>query len=687
MSRQTPYTPLGGGLDVVTPALQVPDGKMIAGTNFEPWIDGGYRRMRGWERYDGQPAPSDAVWTWLRVDDASSLTLGDTITGDTSGATGTLVYIDTETDLLVPNLAVTKVSGTFEAEDANTAAFSITAAQVGGAPNIDLLLEFRYAAQEEYRGDIDAVPGAGPVRGVWQIRDRVYAFRNALGNANGEVYKATSSGWDNTAVTLSEIMRFTAGTTEIEEGDTITGGTSGATGTVHRVAVHIGDYGTNDAAGFVTMLNVTGTFVDGEAMNVSASSVATTSGSSEPFQLPPGGRYAFTSANFLAGADTYRMYGANGVGPAFEIDENDVLSPILLDLTLGDSPTDNDPYLVQEFGGALWLMFPGGSVQRSVTGLPLTFNGFLGAAEFGLGEEGTALVNSAGKVLIVSTRRQTFGFFPLDAGGYQQRLISDRAGCILYSAQELDTVLSLDDAGIIDNQRAETFGDFANATVSGPVQPILFRNHDRLAGSYVVKETNQYRLLFTDGTGVISRKRMDGRYEFATFNMQLTNENLQFATTCEDENTKPTYWACGESGYVYSLEKGNNCDGDEMESFLRLPFNHQGAPAVRKRYRLALVDIVSQDRLLLLCGQERDFSAQGVRSSTWEDTALSRGAFYDIDNWDESYWDAGAYDYARFELRGSGTNLSLILYHKSAKIEPFILQGLILHYDPRRVYR
>ena len=44
------YYPLGGGLDLLTPAISMPLGKVISGQNYEPEIGGGYRRLDGYGR-------------------------------------------------------------------------------------------------------------------------------------------------------------------------------------------------------------------------------------------------------------------------------------------------------------------------------------------------------------------------------------------------------------------------------------------------------------------------------------------------------------------------------------------------------------------------------------------------------------------------------------------------------------
>jgi hypothetical protein len=55
---QQPVTvPMGGGLDIVTPALEKRPGSVIAALNYEP-LSNGYGRLVGYERFDGRTAPS-----------------------------------------------------------------------------------------------------------------------------------------------------------------------------------------------------------------------------------------------------------------------------------------------------------------------------------------------------------------------------------------------------------------------------------------------------------------------------------------------------------------------------------------------------------------------------------------------------------------------------------------------------
>jgi hypothetical protein len=63
------------------------------------------------------------------------------------------------------------------------------------------------------------------------------------------------------------------------------------------------------------------------------------------------------------------------------------------------------------------------------------------------------------------------------------------------------------------------------------------------------------------------------------------------------------------------------------------------------------------------------------------------GGFWDVDNWDEFYWDGQNISTARAELRGTGENISLLIFNQSKVARSFVLQGITYHYDLRRLQR
>ena len=91
----------------------------------------------------------------------------------------------------VPTRYGLRRSGHYERFDGQTAPSSL--------PSSDAVEQ---AAVEAQRALIAAVPGAGPVRGVAQLNDTIYAWRDNVGQTEARMYQATGSGW-------SEVATFT----------------------------------------------------------------------------------------------------------------------------------------------------------------------------------------------------------------------------------------------------------------------------------------------------------------------------------------------------------------------------------------------------------------------------------------------------------------------------------------------
>ena len=88
MAQQSEFFPLGGGLDLITPAISIEPGALIATDNYEA-DPRGYARTGGYERFDGQQMPSTASYWYLNFDAGTvEITEGQTVAGEGSGATG-----------------------------------------------------------------------------------------------------------------------------------------------------------------------------------------------------------------------------------------------------------------------------------------------------------------------------------------------------------------------------------------------------------------------------------------------------------------------------------------------------------------------------------------------------------------------------------------------------------------------
>lgn len=716
---KTTYYALEGGLDVVTPALSVAPGAALAMVNFEPWYQGGYRRIPGYERFDGRPKPSDASFVGFEIDTVAGLSLGTVVTGDTSSTTGQVCGIwDDDGTYGSDWIGVTKVSGTgfVNAETLNTSAYTIgNDPVVLAAPSIDLEEDWLLVAEDNYRADIAIVPGSGPVRGTWQRLADIYAIRDNAGVTAGILHRATTAGWVTTGITMADTLPFsTVVGDSILEGDTITGLTSGETATVHRVILN-GGSGAWDASGegYLVITGATGPFNAAEALQVGAVTLANTTATNTTFAFPVGGAYRFLNHNFFGGAATYRAYGVNGVGPAFEIDENRIVSPILMPtnvITVGEiPPANNTPFLLEEHRGHLFLGFEGGSAQHSVTGEPMNFSGFLGAGEFGLGDEMTAMNSIVGNVLVMSTTRETRGLFGTSVADWELKIIAEQSGSLLFASQKIDTVYSLDDLGITSVARSDQYGDFVSATVSKQIQPIVIAQRPRFNDSTIVRESNEFRLYFSDNSCVVmyvpagsvqptrgTRSTVqEAQFGFLSYNVPVKN----IFNTDDETGKERTYFVTDNltwQGYVFEDQIGKNFDGEVITSYVRTAFNQVGSPSYRKKFRRADLELNAPSQLDLRVQSDLTYSA--AESSSSIDTLnnvvnipsidiVGGGGFWDVSNWDEFLWDGQNITTARAELRGTGENISFLIFNQTAKSNPFVLQGITLHYDLRRLQR
>lgn len=673
MTVQPAYFPLRGSLDLATAPMAINPGDALECVNFIPGLNGGYRYIGGYERFDGRAAPSDAQFWTLEADSTAGLNVGDTLTGDTSGATATIIALASDRRVIVTALAGSYQEG--ETANDNT----LTGAELIHDTDTDLEFDqWKYLAANHYRAQIAAVPGSGPIRGIFRHLAATYACRDSADGAKCHIYKATETGWQ--PLVLHSVIRFNAGGSEIGEGDMITDDSS--TATVKRVLVTKGTW-SGTAEGYLVIEPQTGPGIpDAAAIKIGSTSCATSVSAAEQISLQPGGRFEFVSHNFKGSDDGYRVYGTDGVNPAFEIDQGGVLVPLY-----SKDETDN-PLFVQSHRGRLFLGFSNGQVHYSVVGEPWNYTVALGAGQIGLGAEVTGMLPQSGGVLALTTRRRTFVLQGSSNSDFVLTVAAETAGAFPYTLQSINEAFALDDRGIIQLSRTAAFGDFESGSVTRQVQKLIDRLKPLATASAVVRRLNQYWLFFSNGTGLACYPMMTGQ----GLSFRVTQFNLGKPVSCisstEDETGAERLLFGSDDGFVYELARGTSFDGDEIEAFLRLPFNHFKSPRVRKRWRKLLLELEADGPLTLALTPDFDYSAPDTpTAATSELSAYGGGGYWDSADWDDFSWDAEAVSIPEMPLTGTGTNLGMLIHHQSATTQSFVLQGVLIHYTPRRLAR
>lgn len=672
--------PLRGGLDLVTPAMQKRPGVMIGGVNYEADASG-YRRIAGYERFDGRLKPSDASYWSLAAQNATGTAdAGDTLTGGTSGATGTVLVDWAGTG----DIILGEVVGTFvDGEDLEVSAAKIAeadgTAQENGEPVPANDLTYTLAAAALRRADITAVPGSGPVRGVVVYKGDTYAIRDNAGATAGVLHKATTSGWS--AQSLGNYLAFDAGTVAFTEGTTLTGGTSGATATIRRVVVESGSTGSSNQTGRLYLGPVTGTFQNNEAIT-SSPGAAVANGTLTALTLPAGGRYEFIVHNFYGNVASERLYGASGVGPAFEWD-----GTTFAEVRTGLPSNLEKPTFIAEFRFALWLGYVQGSWQYSALGNPLGWNAALdGNGEIAIGDVPTGAASTASALVLFSKSRRDYITGTGDATNdpFRPVVIGTDAGAVAYTPVLADTPYYMETGAIRKITQADTLGGWRTGSVSELVEPLWQlwkRNGVTPVGSLRIRGRDIMRFFMSDKTGVsvyIGRKQPE-----------ITTFEYPFQAYCvysSDADETETILVGAEDGFVYELERGSTFDGADVVAWCRLAYIHGGSPMTNKAWHHATVEAETPTFATLEVAHEVDYGNPDNVPATSLATILAGGGFWDEAVWNEFVWDAQTVGEIYFDILNLGRNVT-ISFRNETKQFSHVLQMLTLYAMPRGLVR
>lgn len=673
-----------GGLNLESPHIQIKKGQVTTCYNFMPSLMGGYEKIKGYERFDGRTEPSSQGYYTLKLADTSGVTVGDTVTGGTSSAQGKVIAKDDTTN----TLGIALLSGNFSlAESAGGS--TVTESEVlDGVDDYETSYAWELLAQNYWRGLITTVPGSGDILGVHYYNGNGYAFRYD-GTSQVKMYKSSTSGW--TEVTFFRVLFWDTGILadgDVVVGDTLTGATSGATATVKNIVKNAGTYGA-DASGYLILDVTSGAFQDNENVQKSAVTVFDADGVDAAITFANNGRFSFINYNFFGLSTGFRMYGADGVNPAFEFDGT-VLTPIYLPTVTG-APETNTPKHIEAHKGHLFLSFPSGSLQHSVLGEPLVFSGFLGAAEFGMGYEITGIKSLGENALLISTEQQLSVLYGSSVSDWQLQLIAPESGGLDYSISVLGSPFVLSKRGIVRVDSIQEYGNFSSSTVSRLIRPLVdsVLKNKTFIGSSISRNDDYMSFYFSDGYGI--RMKYDALFgaqglpAFSTF--QYFDDVTCLASVQSSETEE--YILFGSSdGYVYRENKGINFDGEKIEFALRTPFLMLGSNTIRKSFRRVEIDVDASRPVSFRFSTELSYSQAhtGITDPLTFDSA-GGGGYWDESNWNEFYWDAGVVDQSIIPIDGTGHNISVLFYGNSEYETNFTLNNITIHYIPRRVNR
>lgn len=572
------------------------------------------------------------------------------------------------------------VTGDFQDNETLTGGVAGSATSNGvsaedGAANDELAGSGLMTAIWKTRDAIQVVPGSGPVRGIAGLDGTIYAFRNNVGGTALDIYRATASGWSQ--ISMPSYIEYDAGTSDFAEGLTLTGGTSGATATIDAHIIVSGSTGSSTRVGRLYLSSVSGTFQDNETITDSNTGSATANGTLTAVSLSPGGNVETIVENFSGNPADRKIYGVDGVNPAFELSGTTFLQ-------IPSANASDTPNHIAAHRGYLFLSFDY-SIQHSGTFGPRDLSAISGAVEIATGDTVTGFAKLSGDILAMFNRSATYLLYGESPSNWERREHNANSGAIARSVQTIGTMPTyLDDPGLQTLRSTEQFGDFKEGTISKMVEDYLTSKKGLVSASMQVKEKNQYRIFFSDGEGM--HVRIDRKQP--SFTRVQYGKVVRTTLRTEDSDGNEILFFGSDDGYVYQSDIGRSADGVPIEGYLRLPYWNIGSPRQYKRFLQAILNIEASGGTALEFTAEYDYgSATKPRDKTLDFDIQSGGGSWNISTWGNFVWGAQSVGEAIGYLGGSGKNISLLIRTFSAAELPHVIESVIMHYLPRGLLR
>lgn len=683
-----------GGLNIMDSPMLVKAGQLLGVLNYEPAVNGGYRRFDGFERVDGHASPSDTNFYAIAVAPTYIPPIGTVITETETGVHGTVCYLDTINSYIV----LTLVSGQFVGSGSHLTSsygntISLSAAYLNGAISDPLASEYYLAKFTYLQGFIGPVGGAassGDVLGSFPYLDKAYAFRNNAAGTAADMWKSTTTGWVKVALGIK--VKFNAGvyTASMQpppEGTILVGATSGATFTIKRLATQLGSWGT-DAQGYFIVDAIVGTPTAGELLKVAGVTYMTYL-SNAAQTLKPNGHYRFRTYNFNASenpATGFRLYGVNGLDFGFEYDS---YTSTFVQIETG--MTDDTPTHLEVHADYLFYAFKGGSLQNSGYQRPIIWNAVFGADARSVGEDVTFLREDVSQTLVVGTRRRVWNLTGISTELFQIKVFSANTGSFEFSDENPGHIIFAEDRGVTTVESSASYGNFEASSLSDKILDLLTAliSNDQIVGAAVTRKKNIYRLMFKSGTVLVLAINADGSFGGWTEGIYPRIPTCYVSGFGQSVTSGPQVERCfmgSVDGYLYEMDKGRSFDGETVQHFLRFTYYDSRKPDMFKRYRMLTVDVQPEGSCSLQIGVDYDYgNRQGQTNQSLNFSG--DGGFWNVAIWDQFVWSASIYTQAKMKLEGEGVNVGLFFSGQGVNDAPITLYSASLQWSPRVINR
>jgi hypothetical protein len=669
---QHDYVVLQGGMDQITPPSALKPGVCVDALNMECIEGGGYGRIGGYERYSGQPAPSSAAYGFVCIlNYLAPIAIGQTITNATATATGKVIAID------LCNVVFTKSTGVFVVGDTikiGAISVGITSAQETAISAQD---NARYAslAANEYRADIVAAAGSGPVRGGFIYKDLAYIVKDNASGTAANLWFESSAGWQQ--VVFFNQVSFTTGAGGVSppDGSVVTQGA--VTAILKRAVASTGAW-TGTAAGILVIANpVGGNFVAGAA-TISGGTTITLSGAQTAISLLPGGKGESDIANFGGQLGSQRVYYADGVNKMWEFD-----GAVLVPISTG-SASDN-PRHVRAFKKHLFFSVQS-SAFNSAIGNPYSYEAIKGAAEQPCSDVITGFELQPGSqtsgTMVIFCRNSSHVLYGTSSLDWNLVSMHSPIGAREYSIQSMADIYAFGDMGVYALSASQHYGNFEHSSLTHNIRKFISDRLTQVSCSTLDRLKSQYRIFFKDGSGLYITI-INGSVIGSLPTLFPTAANIAFEHTLNDG--KLVKFFGGMDGQLYKMDSGTSFDGGKINAYGVLNWNAKHGREVIKRFRLASMEVSGGGFMSYSFGYALGYQTQNKIQPTPEIYDVNfKPSYWDSFTWDNFFWDGVLLYPSRLEIQGSAENIQFTFASNSAEYESYVFSQIAVHYTIRR---
>jgi hypothetical protein len=545
--------------------------------NFEPSVEGGYRRVEGYDKYDSNPVPTFS---------------GALVHG--AGQTGT--------SLVLANLSATPAEGDQFTIAGVTGTYTVAVGGVSystSTKRATLTLTTSLASSPADKAAITYITNRGLISGVSAWNSKVIAVRN------GSVFRSTGTGWTKINVPSygTVLVRGGAqtGATLIVDGLTDVPQT-GDTFTIGGVALVYTVLADATVAGGIATLSISPSLASSPADNA----VIT-----------------FLTADRTGGLKSrFEKYRIGTVEKIVSVDGTNF--PFIYDNTtyteLNSAPSDVE--------GAEHVVFFKNQLfyakgDKLVFTSPYTDNDFNpanGAGVIAVGSAITGLIVFR-EQLIIFSQQKISRLIGNTISDFQLQPITLNIGCVdTDTIQEIGSdVMFLGPDGLRLLSATDRMGDFDLAVVSKPIQSEMtaFIQASTSFASVVIRGKSQYRILGYNANikssaalGILGTQMLGDQTGVIAWGE--TRGFLAYVADSDYFGREETVVFANSTGYVYKMESGNSLDGENIIASFSTPFMPINDPRIRKAFYKAYLYVDPQGSVTTLMNLKLDFDDPDV---------------------------------------------------------------------------